>query len=335
VTGQRVLDAIAAIAAGRPVVVADDADRENEGDLIFSALHATPKLVAFTVRHTSGFLCVALPEEECDRLALPPMHHRTDDRFGTAYRVTVDRVGVGTGISASARARTIAALASPDSGPGDFTRPGHVVPLMARAGGVLHRPGHTEAAVDLARLAGLPAAGALCEIVSQDRPGHMARGAELVRFAAAHDLVHLSIADLVAYRRQSESPIRQVAATALPTTYGRFQAVGYENMLNGAQHIALLAGPVDDSRDVPVHVHTECLTGDVLRSTSCRCGRALDDAMKRFTAQGRGVLVYLRPAGPPRACDLFPARDDERDVVRWILADLGVPIAPAQSLIAV
>jgi len=316
--------AIAAIAAGRPVVVTDDPSRENEGDLIFAATHATPKLVAFTVRHTSGFVCVALSGEDCDRLALPPMHHRADDPFGTAYRVTVDLRSTGTGISATDRARTIAALAAPESAPDDFTRPGHVVPLMAREGGVLRRPGHTEAAVDLARLAGLPAAGALCEIVSSDRPGHMAGGGELARFAAEHDLVYLSIADLVAFRQRTETQVRRAAATSLPTSYGRFEAIGYEGRYDSAQHIALLAGPV--TADMPVYVHTECLTGDVMRSAACRCGRNLDEAMKRFTTEGRGVIVYLRPAGLPRACGLF---DDVRgaDVARWILDDLGVRTA--------
>jgi 3,4-dihydroxy 2-butanone 4-phosphate synthase/GTP cyclohydrolase II len=323
--------AVAAIAAGRPVVVADDPSRENEGDLIFAAAHATPKLVAFTVRHTSGFVCVALPGEDCDRLALPPMHHRDDDPFGTAYRVTVDLRGTGTGISATDRARTIVALASPGSTPHDFTRPGHVVPLLARDGGVLSRPGHTEAAVDLARLAGLPAAGALCEIVSQDRPGHMARGAELARFAAEHDLVHLSIADLVAFRQRTETQVRRAAATSLPTSYGRFEAIGYEGRYDSAQHIALLAGPIGDN--VPVYVHTECLTGDVMRSAACRCGRDLDDAMKRFAAQGRGVIVYLRPPGLPRACALFGDTTGTDGIAQWILDDLGVQ--PAPRLIAV
>lgn len=199
---ERVRAAVAAVTAGRPVVVVDDADRENEGDLVFAATAATPALVAFTVRHTSGFVCVALPGESCDRLRLGPMHAGGGDRFGTAYRVAVDLRGTGTGISASARAATIAALGDPASRATDFARPGHVVPLRARSGGVLARRGHTEAAVDLSRLAGLPAAGALCEIVSVERPGEMARGAELERFAAEHRLVLVSIADLVAHRRR-------------------------------------------------------------------------------------------------------------------------------------
>jgi len=327
---QRVREALAAVATGKPVVVVDDADRENEGDLIFAASRATPQLVAFTVRHTSGFLCVALPGDSCDRLDLPPMHHRGEDRFHTAYRVTVDLWGTGTGISAAARAGTIAALSSPYTVATDFVRPGHVVPLLAQPGGVLDRPGHTEAAVDLARLAGLPAAGALCEIVSQERPGEMARGAELHRFAKEHDLVLISVADLIRYRRQTEPQVRRAVTTSLPTEHGPFQAVGYAGLTDGAQHMALVAGPIDgnSTEDVPVHVHTECLTGDVLRSTLCGCRRALDEAMARFAAEGRGVVVYLRPTGGARACNLLDATGDNADTdtaaAAWILADLGV-----------
>jgi len=330
VVGHRVLEAVAAIAAGRPVVVVDDADREDEGDLIFAAACATPALVAFTVRHTSGFLCVALPGNECDRLALPPMHHRDGDRFGTAYRVTVDLRGTGTGISATARAGTIAALASPGSVAEDFVRPGHVVPLMARPGGVLGRRGHTEAAVDLARLAGLPAAGALSEIVSRERPGEMARGAELERFATEHDLVLLPIADLVAHRRRTEPQVRRAATTGLPTEHGSFVAVGYEGLLDGAEHLALVAGTVDDGRPVPVHLHTECLLGDVLRSTACTCRRSLDEAMTSFAAHGRGVVVYLRRPGRTRTCGTLDPCDAAglTGVAEWILTDLGVKAVP-------
>ena len=325
------------MAAGKAVVVVDDADRENEGDLIFAATRATPKLVAFTVRHTSGFLCVAMPGEECDRLALPPMRHQGRDRFQTAYRVTVDRRGTGTGISATARAATIAALAAPGSVATDFVRPGHVVPLLAQEGGVLRRPGHTEAAVDLARLAGLPAAGALCEIVSQERPGEMARGAELERFAKEHDLVLISIADLIQYRRRTEPQVRRVVTTSLPTEHGPFQAVGYAGRYDRAEHMALVAGPVDGGAgdDVPFHVHVECLSGDVLRSALCGCRRTLDDAMARFAAEGRGVVVYLRPADGARACALLEesAPDDTAATAaaEWILADLGVHPLPVPA----
>lgn len=328
----RVRQALEAVASGRPVVVVDDADRENEGDLIFAASCATSALVAFTVRHTSGFVCVALPGDACDRLGLSPMHHTNADRYRTAYQVTVDLVGTGTGISAASRAATIAALAAPGSAAGDFTRPGHVVPLRARPGGVLSRPGHTEAAVDLARLAGLPAAGALCEIVSQDHPGEMSRGAELERFAKEHDLVLISVGDLIRYRRRTEPQVRRVVETALPTEHGLFRAVGYAGTTDGAEHVALLAGPVDDT--VPVHVHSECLSADVLRATGCACRRELDAAMAEFAAAGRGIVVYLRPAGTARACGLFapavPTHAD-RAVAEWVLADLGARAWPTSG----
>ena len=329
----RVRAALTAIAAGQPVVVVDDADRENEGDLVFAATHATPSLVAFTVRHTSGFVCVALPDDACDRLALPPMHHEDGDRYRTAYRVTVDLHGTGTGISAASRAATIAALGAPDATAADFVRPGHVVPLRARDGGVLTRPGHTESAVDLARLAGLPPAGALCEIVSTDRPGEMAQGAELERFAKEHGLVLVSVADIIRYRRRTENPVERAVTTALPTEHGPFRAVGYR-AVDGAEHVALLAGDLDHlAAETPVHVHTECLTGDVLRSTACACRRELDEAMARFAAQGSGIVVYLRPVDGVRACTL---REEPHGAVRaeelvitaeWIVADLTTPRA--------
>lgn len=330
----RVRDALAAIAAGRPVVVVDDADREDEGDLIFAASRATPALVAFTVRHTSGFVCVALPGDECDRLDLSPMHHSDGDHFGTAYQVTVDLVGTGTGISAASRAATVAALAAPASAAADFTRPGHVVPLRARPGGVLERPGHTEAAVDLARLAGLPPAGALCEIVSEDHPGEMARGAELERFAKEHDLLLISVDDLIAYRRHTEPQVRRVVETGLPTAHGCFRAVGYASTTSAAEHVALVAGPVDEA--TPVHVHVECLSGDVFRSTECACRRELDDAMDRFAEAGRGVVLYLRPAGRARACALhdsaLAALGDARAAASWMLDDLGVGVAAPDNV---
>jgi 3,4-dihydroxy 2-butanone 4-phosphate synthase/GTP cyclohydrolase II len=327
----RVRAALAAIGAGRPVVVVDDVDRENEGDLIFAATTATPELVAFTVRHTSGFVCVALPGETCDRLGLATMHHDNEDRYRTAYQVTVDLRGTGTGISSAARAATIAALGSPTSAAADFTRPGHVVPLRARPGGVLARRGHTEAALDLARLAGLPAAGAICEIVSEDRPGEMARGAELERFAEEHDLVLISVTDLVSFRRRTEPQVRRVVETSLPTEHGRFTAIGYASELGAAEHVALVAGPADPT--VPVHLHVECLSGDVLRSTGCACRRDLDEAMARFAADSRGIVVYLRPAGRAGACGL---RDPAVDLgtaaaAEWILTDLGAAPASART----
>ena len=287
--------AVADIAAGRAVVVVDDEDRENEGDLIFAAELATPELVAFMVRYTSGYICVPLPEEDCDRLDLPPMFHTNQDKRGTAYTVTVDaREGVTTGISATDRARTIRLLASAESSPVDFTRPGHVVPLRAREGGVLRRTGHTEAAVDLARMAGLRPAGVLCELVSQKDEGDMARLEECKAFAQEHGLSIISIADLVAHRRRTESQVTRVAEARIPTRYGDFRAVGYDSLLDGIEHVALVKGEIGDGEDVLVRVHSECLTGDVFGSRRCDCGPQLDAALEAVSVAGRGVVLYVR-----------------------------------------
>ena len=285
--------AIKDIAAGRPVIVVDDEDRENEGDLIFAAEHATPELVAFMVRYTSGYICVPLTEAEADRLDLPPMFHTNQDRRGTAYAVTVDaRVGVSTGISAADRAHTIRLLAAPDTGPTDLSRPGHVVPLRAMAGGVLRRPGHTEAAIDLAVLAGLRPAGVLCEMVNDD--GTMKRRPDLEEFAAEHDLALITIADLVAYLRRQEKQVERVVETRLPTEHGVFTAVGYRAATDNAEHMALVYGDIGDGADVLVRVHSECLTGDVFGSVRCDCGPQLEAAMQRVAAAGRGVVLYMR-----------------------------------------
>jgi 3,4-dihydroxy 2-butanone 4-phosphate synthase / GTP cyclohydrolase II len=285
--------AVADIAAGRAVVVVDDADRENEGDLIFAAELATPALVAFMVRHTSGYICVPLPAEECDRLDLPPMHHTNQDKRGTAYAVTADaREGVSTGICAADRARTMRLLAAAESTPWDFTRPGHVVPLRAKDGGVLRRAGHTEAAVDLARLAGLRPAGVLCEIVNDD--GTMARLPDLEAFARQHGLTLVSIADLIAYRRRSELLVRRVADARIPTRHGVFRAVGYDSTLDTVEHVALVIGDLGDGENVLVRVHSECLTGDVFGSLRCDCGPQLDAALAAVAAEGRGIVLYVR-----------------------------------------
>ncbi|GAA4792443.1 bifunctional 3,4-dihydroxy-2-butanone-4-phosphate synthase/GTP cyclohydrolase II [Actinomycetospora chlora] len=287
--------AIADIAAGKAVVVVDDEDRENEGDLVFAAEHATPELVSFMVRYTSGYICVPLTGEACDRLDLPPAHSINQDRHGTAYTVSVDaREGIGTGISGTDRAHTIRVLADPEAGPTDLSRPGHVVPLRAREGGVLRRPGHTEAAVDLARLAGLTPAGAICEIVSQKDDGDMARLDELQVFADEHELSLITIKDLIAYRRRSEKQVVQVAHANIPTDHGTFVAYGYDSLLDGIEHVALVHGDLGDGEDVLVRVHSECLTGDVLRSRRCDCGPQLDAAMAAVVAEGRGVVLYVR-----------------------------------------
>ncbi len=287
--------AVEEVRAGRPVVVVDDEDRENEGDLVFAAELATPDLVAFMVRHTSGYVCVPLTEADCDRLDLPPMVSRNQDKRGTAYTVTVDaREGVSTGISATDRARTIRLLAAGDSSPVDFTRPGHIVPLRAREGGVLRRTGHTEAAVDLARLAGLRPAGVICELVSQRNPGDMARLEECRAFADEHGLALISIADLVAHRRRTERQVIRVAEAKLPTAHGEFAAVGYDSLLDGIEHVALVRGEIGDGADVLVRVHSECLTGDVFGSRRCDCGPQLDAALAAVAAAGRGVVLYMR-----------------------------------------
>jgi 3,4-dihydroxy 2-butanone 4-phosphate synthase/GTP cyclohydrolase II len=285
--------AIKDIAAGRAVIVVDDEDRENEGDLIFAAEHATAELLAFMVRHTSGYVCVPLTEAEADRLELPPMYHTNQDRRGTAYTVTVDaREGVSTGISAADRAHTIRLLAGPATAPTDLARPGHVVPLRARAGGVLRRPGHTEAAIDLAVLAGLHPAGVLCELMNDD--GTMMRLPDLEKFAAEHDLALISIADLVAHRRHTEQQVERVVEARMPTEHGDFTAHGYRAAVDGAEHIALVFGDIGDGTDVLVRVHSECLTGDVFGSLRCDCGPQLDAALARVAAEGRGVVLYMR-----------------------------------------
>ncbi|MDJ0345604.1 bifunctional 3,4-dihydroxy-2-butanone-4-phosphate synthase/GTP cyclohydrolase II [Streptomyces sp. H10-C2] len=293
--------AIADIAAGRPVVVVDDEDRENEGDLIIAAEKATPELVAFMMTECRGLICVPMEVPELDRLELPQMVDANTESMKTAFTVSVDASaahGVTTGISAADRATTIRMLADPSSVAGDFVRPGHVFPLRARPGGVLVRNGHTEAGVDLARLAGLRPAAAIVEIARED--GTMARLPELVPFARKHGLSIISIEDLIAYRRASEPTVRREAATGLPTAFGDFRAYGYRSTTDGIEHIALIAGDLDaagalaDGENVLVRVHSECLTGDVFGSQRCDCGPQLQASLERVASEGRGVVLYLR-----------------------------------------
>lgn len=288
-----VLEAIAAIRAGKAIVVIDDEDRENEGDLIFAASKATPELTAFMIRHTSGYVCVGMSGESLDRLSLPPMTSINEDRKGTAYAISVDAKDVvATGISAVDRAHTIRVLADSATEPYELTRPGHVMPLRAVKGGVLRRPGHTEAAVDLTTLAGLSGAGALCELVNDD--GTMMRAQQCREFSDAHGLLLISIADLIRYRRQHESQVTKVADVNLPTEYGDFRAVGYRSEIDGTEHVALVCGDIGTGQDVLVRVHSECLTGDVFGSLRCDCGPQLHTAMLRISAEGRGVIMYVK-----------------------------------------
>ncbi|WP_320774812.1 bifunctional 3,4-dihydroxy-2-butanone-4-phosphate synthase/GTP cyclohydrolase II [Streptomyces sp. CRN 30] len=287
--------AVAEIAAGRPVVVVDDADRENEGDLVIAAEKATEEVVAFMMSECRGLICAPMEGDELDRLELPQMVTENTESMKTAFTVSVDagaEHGVTTGISAADRATTLRLLAGGTAEPTDLVRPGHVFPLRARPGGVLVRDGHTEAAVDLARLAGLRPAGAIVEIAGED--GRMLRLPELIPFARKHGLTIISIEDLIAYRRGAEPTVRREAEVRLPTAHGTFTAYGYRSTVDGVEHVALVHGDLGDGTDVLVRIHSECLTGDVFGSQRCDCGPQLDASLDRIQAEGRGVVVYLR-----------------------------------------
>jgi 3,4-dihydroxy 2-butanone 4-phosphate synthase / GTP cyclohydrolase II len=294
----RVEDAIDDIRRGRIVIVADDEDRENEGDLVCAASAVTPEIINFMATHGRGLICLALTHERADELELRPMSDLNTESHGTAFTVSVDAAahfGVTTGISAADRAKTIQVCLDPDTKPSDLRRPGHVFPLRARPGGVLRRVGQTEASVDLARLAGLAPAGVICEILSAD--GSMARRPELERFAKRHDLRFITVADIIAFRLQRERLVHREAEALIPTPYGGWRIIAYRNEVDGREHVALVKGDVAAADDVLVRMHSECLTGDVFQSLRCDCGHQLDAAMRMITEAGAGVIVYLRQEG--------------------------------------
>jgi 3,4-dihydroxy 2-butanone 4-phosphate synthase / GTP cyclohydrolase II len=289
-------EAVDAFRNGEMIIVVDDEDRENEGDLTVAAEKVTPDVVNFMITQGRGLVCVALTEERLIELDLPLMVRENTSQFETAFTVTIDAKGVTTtGVSAADRAATILATINPRTRPSDLARPGHVLPLRARNGGVLVRAGQTEAAVDLARIAGLYPAGVICEVTSKD--GSMARVPELTRFAKRHKLLMITIADLIQYRRGTEALVKRVASASLPTDHGEFRVMAYESILDGETHVALVKGDLGDGENVLVRVHSRCLTGDVFHSARCDCGPQLEAAMNRISEEGRGVLLYLNQEG--------------------------------------